>query len=297
MQTACFASPAGQLANPLETRRQSGDRPLAGKRIVVTRAPEQARELIDDLRAKGAEVFLLPLVAFAGPLDCGPLDRAIRALSDFDWLIFTSQNAVRFFARRCRALDCDPRCLCSSSSSRKPQVAVVAAGTKLGAEAEGFRVDVVASKPQGVALASDLSASIPGRQVLLPRSDIAPDDLPAALRDAGANVTEVIAYRTVSAQLGPEGLEIIRRMEQSEIDVVIFASPSAFHNFLDVAGRERVGKIASRVAIAAIGATTAKAVRDSSCRVAIEAAMPAPAGLTAAIEQYYENISEKVKQG
>lgn len=278
----------------METHKQSNDRPLAGKRIVITRAPEQARELIEELEVRGAEVSLLPLVSFSDPLNLEPLDRAIRSLRDFDWLLFTSQNAAQFFAKRCRALDRDPRQFKSSIPSSKLQIAAVGSATKVAAEAEGFRVDVIATKAQGASLASELSASVQGCQVLLPRSDMAADDLPNALRIAGAQVTEVVAYRTMAPPIGAAGLKIIHCMMRSEIDVVIFASPSAFQHLGEAAGFNRVKEIASKVAFAAIGATTAKAIGDRGCRVAIEAGVPTAAGLAAAIEQYYEITSEKV---
>ena len=78
--------------------------PLAGRRVVVTRAPEQAGELIRELEQLGAQVLLLPAVAFSDPAGPAPLDQAIASFAQFDWLLFTSRNAVHFFAKRCRAL-------------------------------------------------------------------------------------------------------------------------------------------------------------------------------------------------
>jgi len=84
--------------------RAAEQRPLDGRTIVLTRAPEQSRELRERLEALGAEVLLLPAVSFVEPDDKAALDAAIRALDTFDWLVLTSQNAVRFFCRRSEAL-------------------------------------------------------------------------------------------------------------------------------------------------------------------------------------------------
>src|ERR1700680_261672 len=86
----------------------SGARPLEGKRIVVTRAIEQARDLMARLQNMGAIVLLFPAVSFSEPSDTAELDRVIRSLGEFDWILFTSANAVRFFAGRCRALGMEP---------------------------------------------------------------------------------------------------------------------------------------------------------------------------------------------
>src|SRR5579864_6156776 len=91
---------------------------LAGRRIVVTRAPEQSKELLELLRAAGAEALSLPMVQFLDPVDTTELDRAIAALDTFDWLVLTSANAVQFFLTRCRHLGRWP-------SGDKPRIAAV----------------------------------------------------------------------------------------------------------------------------------------------------------------------------
>jgi uroporphyrinogen III methyltransferase / synthase len=264
--------------DPLDRASQ----PLTGKRIVVTRAPEQAGELIRELEQMGAEVLILPTVSFAPPSDCQPLDSALRAIGEFDWILLTSQNAVRFLAQRFRELKLDVKSL----QSRKPSVAAVGPATAQVASEAGFQVDYTAKVRSGENLAQELHASLRNGRVLLPRSDRADDRLPNLLRDAGARVTEVIAYRTAV----PKTLDtrIVDRVQRDEVDAIVFASPSAYHNLSDVIGGEQLAELSARVDFAAIGPTTARALRDGGVRVAIEANESSAAGLADAIAKHYQ---------
>ncbi len=252
--------------------------PLAGKRVVVTRAPEQAQELIRWLEQLGAEILFLPAVGFADPLDCAPLDRAIAALPQFHWLLFTSQNAVRFFVKRCRALGRMP-------GAGQPLVAAVGPATAAAAEKEGLRVDYVAGRFRGAALAEELGARLAGKRVLLPRSDRASGDLPGALAGQGADVVDVVAYRTVAPHsFDPCVADAIRR---GEVDVVTFMSPSAFHHVAEEVGLEVLRRANSRLTLAAIGPVTAGAIRDAGLSADIEAHEATASALVAAIAEYF----------
>jgi len=257
------------------------NQPLAGKRIVVTRAPEQAGELIRELERLGAEVLILPTVSFAPPSDWQPVDSALRAIDEFDWILLTSQNAVRFLAQRLRELKLDPKVV----ETEKPSIAAIGSATAQAAAEVGFRVDYTAQERSGEGLARELQASLKNSRVLLPRSDRADDRLPNLLRQAGAHVTEVVAYRTAA----PKELDaqIVNRVQRAELDAVVFASPSAYHNLSDVIGAKQLSELSSRVDFAAIGPTTARALREAGARVAIEANESSAAGLADAIAKHY----------
>lgn len=253
--------------------------PLAGRRIVVTRAAEQARELTARLMELGATVILLPSISFAEPLDSAPLDAAIAGLGGFDWLLFTSANAARFFARRCRAKGVDPHA--AQCAERALFVAAVGPATSEAAAAEGFLVGHMAEEFQGVALAAELAEDLAGKKVLLPRGDLAADDLPAALRAAGAQVTSVIAYRTVDADsAAPEALEAVR---QGNADVISFFSTSAFRSALKRLGE----KTMNQIPIAAIGPVTAAEIRSAGFMVAIEAPQATSKAFVAALTEHF----------
>jgi len=150
--------------------------------VAVTRAPEQSRELVARLTELGATVISLPGIAFEEPLDSKPLDAAIQQLATFDWLLFTSSNAARFFARRCRALGFE---IASLVRGEKPVfVAAVGPATSEAAAAEGFVVGHMAEEFRSAELARELNDQLRERRVLLPRSDLALPELPDALRAA-----------------------------------------------------------------------------------------------------------------
>jgi uroporphyrinogen-III synthase len=256
--------------------------PLEGKRVVVTRAPEQAGELVRSLEAMGADVLLLPTVGFAPPEDWSGLDAAIGRLSEFDWILFTSQNAVRFFAQRLRERDAARE----SRKLRGPKIAALGPATAETANLEGFSVDYIAKNNTGEGLASELAGSIGGRKVLLPRSDRGDDRLPSALRESGANVTEVIAYRTTATkQLDPA---VFGRVRRAEVDAIVFASPSAFHNLCDSIPAPELAGLSERIQFAAIGPTTARALKEAGVRMAVQANESSVASLADAIAKYYE---------
>ena len=259
--------------------------PLARKRIVVTRAPEQAEDLVHQLERLGAEVLLLPSVAFAEPEDPGPLDRAIESLGDFDWVLFTSQNAVRFFTQRCRVLGRTQGNDGWNSAGARPLLAAVGPATADAAANQGLPVEFIASQFRGQALAEELAGRVVGKKVLLPRSDRAGADLPAALRAAGAEVADVVAYGTsLPDSLAPDAADAIRR---GEVDVVSFFSPSAFHNLVEAIGLETLRNLSGRVALAAIGPVTAGAIRDAGLLVEIEARVATAASLVATMSEYF----------
>jgi uroporphyrinogen III methyltransferase/synthase len=280
-------------------------RPLAGKRVVVTRAPEQAQELISCLEGYGAEVLLLPTISFADPVDTIILDAALRSLDRIDWIIFTSENAVKFFVKRVRALGIDV-----AELQRKTRIAAVGPTTASAAAAEGLRVEYVAKKQRGESLAEELRPELGGKRILLPQSDLAKDDLARMLREFAGQVIDAVAYRTVvpgadalvaggrirgteePADPAAATLGVIRK---GEVDVISFASPSAFRNFAEMLGAETMRSLSESAKIAAIGPTTARAIRDDGWSVAIEASEATSHGLADAIAVHFERESSGVK--
>lgn len=253
--------------------------PLAGKRIVVTRAIEQARGLKTQLERMGAVVLLFPAVSFSEPADTGELDRAIRSLEEFDWILFTSANAVRFFAARCRKLTIEP---CHGGNCRCAAVGPATAGALAAA---GFSVDHVAQEFLGAALARELSAVLAGKKILLPRSERARADLPNALKTFGAEVSEVVAYHT--GGVGAIDPGVMRAIRGAEVDVISFFSPSAIQNMRGELGGELFSRLAGKAAMAAVGPVTAAALRDAGLPVAIEASLATAESMAAAIANYF----------
>ena len=270
------------FCNSREGPLDRANQPLAGKRIVVTRAPEQAGELIRELERLGGEILILPTVMFVPPEDWRELDEQLRHLDAFDALLFLSKNAVRYILQRSRELGIK----CEAIHSHNRLIAAVGPATAQAAADEGVQVDYVAKNHTGESLAKELRESLRGRSVLVPRSDRGDDRLLSMLREAGARVTEVVAYRTAA----PKTLDtrIVSHIQRAEVDAIVFASPSAYHNLSDAMGAKRLAKLSSRVDFAAIGPTTARALREAAARVAIEANESSAAGLADAIAKHYQ---------
>jgi uroporphyrinogen III methyltransferase/synthase len=223
---------------------------------VITRAARQSVELLENLGKLGAVPVLLPLVAFSAPEDFGPLDAALDRLEQFDWIIFTSENAVRAVVKRAGV-----RGNLRNVAGRRSRAAAVGPTTAAAAERAGFFVDYQAQTHSGAALANELGEKLQGQMVFLPRSDRANPDLPQLLRNYGAQVTEVIAYRTVT----PVNLdhEKIVAIVNGEVEAILFFSPTAVEHFVGVVSNEKLRDLQNRLAITAVGPITANALRQS----------------------------------
>lgn len=254
--------------------------PLAGKRIVATRAAEQAGELVRELNARGAEVVLFPMIRFAPPEDWAPLDEALRRLQEFSVVLFLSANAVRYVFQRGRELGVG-----FAKQAGRPFVAAVGPTTARALEEESLPADYVGRDRTGETLVKELGPRLREGAVLLPRSDRGTDGAPLALREMGARVTEVVAYRTMS----PERVDasVADKVRRGEVDVVMFASPSAVQNFVTVLGADEAARIAKTVQFAAIGPTTAQALREAKLPVTVQAAESSAHGLADALERFY----------
>ncbi|HLA76571.1 MAG TPA: uroporphyrinogen-III synthase [Vicinamibacteria bacterium] len=244
--------------------------PLTGRRILVTRRPEQSASLTGPLRALGATVLELPLIEIRPPLDCGPLDRALSRLSEYDWLVFTSSNAVEAVAERRAVL---------GLVGALPKVAVVGPATRdaLALAFGGVTPDlepVQEHRAEGL-LHAFASWDLSGRKVLLPLSARARDTLASGLGHRGALVDTVIAYRTEQ----PQGLgEELRTLLDRGLDLVVLASPSAVEGLAAAAGPDLAG-----VRVAVIGPVTEEAARRAGCDVVVVAKPSTAAGLLAAV--------------
>ncbi|MDQ2741521.1 MAG: uroporphyrinogen-III synthase [Chloroflexota bacterium] len=208
---------------------------------MVTRTPEDNAWLRARFEALGATVVELPAVAIEPPDDPRPLETALAGLDCYDWIAFSSRNAVHAVFNRI---------------DRRPEgirVAAVGPATAAALREHGITPDLVPEEATGVALASAILQA-GARSVLLPLGDRARPDLADGLR-RGAAVKEVVAYRTVRPEADDEVLELLRR---GEIDAVALASPSALDHLLAMLGRDAA--ILGRARLVCIGPATACAV-------------------------------------
>ena len=263
---------------------------LAGKRIVITRSAMQSEVIARELSARGAIPVVLPLVAFAAPEDFGPLDKALDQINHFDWLILTSAQAVRAIAERAFAVQ---GILVRPGGGLR--VACVGPVTAEAARNANLPLEYVASTHSGVALADELGSRLQGTRILLPRSDRANPDLPVALKRHGAQVTEVIAYRTLRPTAVDE--KNLHQITDGEVEAVLFFSPSAVHHFAELAGGEQLRGLQDKLAITAVGPVTANALREAGVSRAVVAADTSAAAVIEALEKYFAGVSKTAQAG
>jgi uroporphyrinogen III methyltransferase / synthase len=263
---------------------------LAGKRIVITRSAAQSEALARELSARGAIPVVLPLVAFADPEDFAALDAAIAEIERFDWMIFTSAQAVRAVAKRGEDLK---RGLIRSDS--KLRIACVGPVSAEAARQAGFAVEYIAETHTGAALAEELGSRLQGMKILLPRSDRANPDLPPALKRYGAQVTEVIAYRT----LRPAGADQknLGQIAEGAADAVLFFSPSAVQHFAELFGNEQLRALQDKLAITAVGPVTANALRGAGVRRIVLAGHTTAAAVLEALEEHFAGAVKQTQAG
>ncbi|MEP7055014.1 MAG: uroporphyrinogen-III C-methyltransferase [Actinomycetota bacterium] len=226
-------------------------RPLFGLRVLVPRSRVQAGDLSRALRALGAEPVEVPTIAIEEPASYADLDAALLALDGFEWVVFTSTNAVAAVAARLDGHGLDSRAFGGV------RIAAVGTATKRALASLGLRADLV---PYSEASTEGLLRDFPegSGSVLLPRADIAGPELPEGLADKGWTPHDVVAYCTVAA---PPGVAL-HALAGGNFDAVVFTSSSTVHNLVQL-----MGPPAPSVVVAVIGPKTAAACAELGLRV------------------------------
>ena len=248
----------GAVVGLREHLRWFDERPLFGKRIVVTRSREQAGELIEMLEERGAEAIFAPTIQIAPPEDLAALDHACLDAGTFDWIIFTSANAVDHFMARLLATG-DVRDL------KGVRICTVGPSTASRFSRFGIRVDLTPEEYRAEAVADALreEGRLAGTRFLLPHADIARELLADELRAGGAEVVEVVAYRTVLGAPDRDGdHDVYRMLLDRQIAAVTFTSASSVRNFATIFGQEQAADLLSTTVVACIGPVTAEAAQQ-----------------------------------
>ena len=281
----------GRVVAFREHLRWFDQRPLFGRRIVVTRPREQAADLADRLVALGAEPILAPMIRIAPPDDLRPLQHAAAQAAQFDWIVFTSANAVDAFMRALFEGGRDVRAL------HGPRICVVGAATAERLAAFGIKVDLMPSEFRAEAAFETLrqTATLAGARVLLPRADIGREVLGDELRRAGADVVEVVAYRTVAEEGPREGdPDIYGMLLNGQIDAVTFTSASAVTHFAHAFGEEQAADLLRHTAVATIGPVTSEAAAALGIGVSIQ---PEKYTIPALVDRIARYFSEEATKG
>jgi uroporphyrinogen-III synthase len=252
-------------------------RPLAGKRVLVGRAREQAGALASELRGQGASVLEVPFIQINPPKSYRALDRALESLGEYDWLVLTSVNGVRALIDRMEKLGVDHLQL------RSLKLAAIGPATRAAIEKHGLEVEVMPKEYVAESVVRSLRPRVKGRRVLLVRAKIARDVIPRELRAAGAKVDVAEAYETVVPESSARRIRAAFRSAGSAPDIVTFTSSSTVRNFVALLGREPQRMLKDGVRLVSIGPVTSATMRELGLPVHIEAREYTIPGLVAAI--------------
>lgn len=257
-------------------------KPLFGKKVVVTRAREQASDFAALLSDAGAGVIEFPTIETVAPESWDNLDKAISQIQRFDWIVFTSVNGVRFFVDHLKETGNDIRKLAGL------KICCIGPKTAEAVENLGLIVDVVPKEYRAESVIAEFSADgLDGKKILIPRAKVAREILPDEMRKMGAEVTIAETYVTIR----PEGKkeEVRKFLEDEKIDVITFTSSSTVTNFVEMWDSQQEARaVMNGVTIASIGPITSDTARGYGLEPAIEPETYTTPALCQAIIDYFD---------
>jgi uroporphyrinogen III methyltransferase/synthase len=264
----------GDVVKLREKLKWYENRPLFGKRVLVTREHSEGFDALEDL---GAEVIEFPTIKIVSPENWDELDAAIDKIGSYNWLIFTSANGVKFFFKRFFEKDKDIRDL--------KGIKICAVGDKTASfiKRYGIKVNLIPEvfNAEGLikSFASGLTDSgLKGVRFLLPRAEEAREIFPEKVRELGGEIDVAIGYRAVKPEV--HGKRLRRFLKEGKISVATFTSAATFNNFMSIMEDDAL-ELLKGVAIAVIGPVTAKAVEKAGLKVSI---MPKEATIDAMVK-------------
>jgi uroporphyrinogen III methyltransferase / synthase len=274
----------GEVVKLREQIRWFDNLPLFGKRVLVTRAEHQTKELSRLFLERGAMPAEMPVIRISPPRTWKELDKAILNLESYHWIVFTSVNAVEMFWRRLKAKKLDSRKFGGT------KIGAIGPATAGALEARGLRPDYVPKIYTSRGLLAGLNKQdVSGRRVLLPRADIAGNELNDGLIKLGAKVRQLTAYRTATVT---NSISQAKQMLLSgEIDVITFTSASTVNSLLDILGQK--WEVIKQARLACIGPNAAAALADKGLKADIIAREHTMPGLVLAVERYFQGKGER----
>jgi len=246
-------------------RAHAADKPLAGERVLITRAKDQAGSLAAELETLGAAVVEIPAIEIRPPASYGALDATLNNIENYDWLILTSVNGAEALFARMQTLGFGPEKLLHLN------IAAIGPATEEAIEVHGLPVDVVPEKYVAESVVEALWEQVRGRRVLLVRAKVARDVIPEELRKAGARVHVVEAYETVVPEESRSRLQKVLSDPRQRPTAVTFTSSSTVRNFVALLGSEDPAKTLHGIATVSIGPVTSATLRELGLPVDVEA--------------------------
>lgn len=283
-----FRAPAiaviGNVVKLREKLRWFDSRPLFGRSILVTRAADQAGEFSKLLTGLGAHVFECPTIRLVPPEDWQDLDRGAGNASGYDWVIFTSANAVRFFFQRLHHLNRDSRSLGNC------KICAVGPKTAEALSVFGIRPDLIPADYKGEGVVEVFkTVETKGKRILFPKADKAREVIPEGLASLGMLVDAPVAYRNVIPERLPE--EALQALEDRRVDCVTFTSSSTVENLAGILGENRFLHLLQGVKVASIGPITSKTCLELGLEVHMEPKDYTIAALADEITSFFKNPS------
>jgi len=260
---------------------QSTAQPLAGRRILVTRATAQAGRLTSLLQEQGAEVIEVPVIEIQPPKSYKPLDRALLGIGSYRWLILTSVNGVEALFARMAACNIAP------SKLARLDICAIGPATRAALQSQGLPVAVMPRRYVAEAVVAELRDKVSRQRVLLVRATAARDVIPEQLRAAGAKVDVVEAYETTlpagaGARLHAE-LDPTKRP-----DAITFTSSSTVRHLVEIIGGPASAQLSLRgICLASIGPVTSNTLREMGLQPSVEAEEYTMAGLVTALSGFF----------
>lgn len=283
-QSASGLLVVGEVANLRTHARWFDARPLFGKRIVVTRSREQARDLCEAFEHLGAQAIEAQTFTLEAPEDPEAVDRAAASADSYAWIIFESANAVGKFLGALLGGPRDFRALGGVS------ICAIGPSTSERLAAHGIKPDVVIPEYREEDVGETLSSRRPitGQRVLLVRPDHLQDRLATDLARRGALVTDLVAYRTAPESSDtPAAQQLYRMLLDGAIDAVTFTSATGVRRFVDLLGQEQSADLLNTTVVACIGPVTAAAAAEFGIHTTIVPETYTVEGLVSAVVSYF----------
>ena len=259
------------------------EKPLAGKKILITRTREQSGDFTAQLKTLGAAVVEFPMIEIAPPTRWKEVDQAVNQLKSYDWVIFTSANGVSFFWQRLKE---------RGKSLRLPlslKICAIGPATASQLRRKGVSVSYIPKEFIAESILDGFrSQRMEGKRILLARAKKARDVLPKGLKKMGAEVDVVEVYRTVRPKGGSKRMKNL--LTDEKIDVITFTSSSTVNHFADLLKKEDLKNLVKGVAIACIGPVTAGTAKKRGLKVRIQPKQYTIPALTRAIAEHFSPL-------
>lgn len=239
------------------------DHALLNKRILVTRAKEQAIEFSKQIRSYGGTPVEIPLISIQRSKNKEEIKKTIEQLNSYDWITFTSTNGVKFFFEAFEEYSSQPW-----EDITRPHIAVVGKKTLQKLSKLGIEVDLIPDQYDGDHLLEKFLEELkPEENVLLARGNLARNDLPKQLLERGVNVKDLVIYDTLLNTNVQQ--KLYQAIVNKEVDLITFTSSSTVIHFIELLKDTKWQSYIDRVTVACIGPITAETAKLHNIRVDI----------------------------